>query len=187
MVRVFIILNPNTSWSWNNIYLSWRSCLTTKEKFEGENKCDTTQIKAVEKKNIKKYFYSTSLQEGEALHTLLWREKTSQTASYSSSTSWSVRSFSELDLSSPWRSSTHSSFTSFSGSPRDVTRWRDILCSLLPVWVFHHLWLEAWLWCRDLRWVGTNDLTSGCQNSNSASSWKFHHFALALLVALVLH
>ena len=56
MVRVFIILNPNTSWSWNNIYLSWRSCLTTKEKFEGENKCDTTQIKAVEKEIFKKIF-----------------------------------------------------------------------------------------------------------------------------------
>ena len=33
-----------------------------------------------------------------------------------------------------------------------------------------------------------NDLTLGCQNSDSASSSKAHHLALlALLVALVLH
>ena len=34
----------------------------------------------------------------------------------------------------------------------------------------------------------TNDLTLGYQTSDSASSSKFHHFALlALLLALVLH
>ena len=36
--------------------------------------------------------------------------------------------------------------------------------------------------------LGYNDLTSGYQTSNSASSSKFHHWPLlALLVALVLH
>ena len=35
----------------------------------------------------------------------------------------------------------------------------------------------------NLSWFTTNDLTLGCQTSDSASSSKFHH--LALLVALV--
>ena len=82
--------------------------------------------------------------------------------------------------------------------------WHDPLLFLILQNKMDILWVNCIVKLFDMKCASLNDLTSGCQTSDSASSSKFHHFALlvapvshssnfhhwpllALLVALLLH
>ena len=78
---------------------------------------------------------------------------------------------------------------------RSETQWSKVNCSVSLLWTLFQVFpiiiiihkTATHILSEDLESISVNDLTLGYQNSDSASSSKFHHWPLlALLVALVL-